>query len=297
MNFASSELASRRNFLRISAVTLAGVMSGATGLLAEEPEPVRMPYNNLSDQDEIELGNALAAKLDRQLPVVRNTLIDLYLGRIVDRLAKASRRPNMPYRCVLVNSNEVNAYSIAGGHIYLNRGLVEFVNHENQLVATLAHEIGHVAAYHSANQIMLQYRAQQAFDLLRSNTPKHSEMIDQIVVQLGGLAALLPLLHFSRENEYEADLLGFYEMVRAGYQPAGFLGLFELLVEMEKKAGSTPIPWLSDHPASADRAERIRREMQLVRVDQGAQEDTIAFHAFQIAMNLLPAPPKPRPQR
>lgn len=296
MNLASTESASRRNFLRISAATLAGVLSGATTLLAQEPEPVRMPYNNLSDEDEIELGNALAARLDRQLPVVHNALIDFYLGRIVDRLAKASKRPNMPYRCVLVNSSAVNAYSIAGGHIYLNRGLVEFVEHENQLVATLAHEIGHVAAYHSANQIMLQYRAQQLFDMLRTNTPRHSEVIDQLAAQLGEAAAFLPMLHFSRENEYEADLLGFYEMVRAGYQPAGFLSLFELLSAMERKSGSIPIPWLSDHPPSADRAERIRREMQQVRVDQGAQEDTIAFHAFQIAMNLLPAPPKPRPR-
>lgn len=271
-------------------------MSGATALLAEEPRPVQMPYNNLSDEDEVELGKALAARLDRQLPIVENRLIDMYLGRMVERLAKASKRPNMPYRCVLVNTREVNAYSIAGGRIYLNRGLVEFVRHENQLVATLAHEIGHVAGYHSANQIMLHYRAQQLWDLIRSNAPRHSEVIDQMALQLGEAAALLPMLHFSRENEYEADLLGFYEMVRAGYQPAGFLSLFELLVEMENKSGSTPIPWLSDHPPSADRAERIRREMLQVNVQDGAQEDTVAFHAFQIAMNLLPEPPKPRPQ-
>jgi predicted Zn-dependent protease len=174
---------------------------------------------------------------------------------------------------------------------------VEFVEHENELVATLAHEIGHVAGYHSANQIMLRYRAQQAFDFFRSSAPKHSEVIDKMAAQLGELAALLPLLHFSRENEYEADLLGFYEMVRAGYQPSGFLGLFELLVSMERKAGSEPIPWLSDHPPSADRADRIRREMLLVKAPDGAQEDTFAFHAFQMAMNLLPEPPKPKPQK
>jgi predicted Zn-dependent protease len=297
MSFASSSFESRRNFLRVSAGTLAGVLAGATRLLAEEPQPVQMPYNNLSDQDEIELGNALAAKLDRQLPIVNHVLIDAYLGQFVERLAKACKRPTLPYRCVLVNTLEVNAYSIAGGHLYLNRGLVEFVEHENQLVATLAHEIGHVAGYHSANQIMLHYRAAQAFDFLRSNAPKHSEMIDQMVEQLGGLAALLPMLHFSRANEYEADLLGFYEMVRAGYQPSGFLGLFELLDAMEKKAGSTPIPWLSDHPPSADRADRIRREMRLVNVQDGTSEDGLAFRAFKMAMNLLPEPPKPRPQK
>lgn len=270
---------------------------GATGLLAEEPQPMQMPYNNLSDQDEIELGNAMAAKLDKKLPIVENTLIDMYLGRIVERLAKASKRPNMPYRCVLVNTREVNAFSIAGGRLYLNRGLVEFVRHENQLVATLAHEIGHVAGYHSANQIMLHYRAQQFFDILRSNTPKHSEVIDQMAAQMGELAALLPMLHFSRENEYEADMLGFYEMVRAGYKPSGFLGLFELLADLEQKSGSMQIPWLMDHPPSVERAARIRRELQTVSGQEGAREDSIAFHAFQLAMNLLPAPPKPKPQK
>lgn len=288
---------SRRRFIRTGACAAVAALGGITSLLAEEPHPTQMPYNNLTDADEVELGNMIAAKLDKQLPIVEHPLIDAYLDNFVARLSKASRRPQLPYRCVLVNSREVNAYSIAGGHIYLNRGLVEFVLHENQLVATLAHEIGHVAAYHSANQIMLTYRAHQLFDILRTNTPKHSEVIDQVAEQIGEAAAFLPMLHFSRENEYEADMLGFYEMLRAGYQPSGFMSLFELLASLEKKADSMPIPWLSDHPQSSDRAERIRQEMRTVSVPRGASEDTLAFHAFQLAMNLLPEPPKQGQQR
>lgn len=287
----------RRKFLRLSVFAIPTLaVFGApfnTGLSAEEPHPIRMPFNDLTDEDEIALGDIFAAKLDRQIQIVKNPLIDAYLCDIVDKLAKASQRPNLPYRCGLVNTKEINAFSIAGGRIYLNRGLVESVTREDQLVATLAHEIGHVVGRHSANQIMLTFRARQAYDLVKNNIPQHSKLIDELIEKLGGALALLALLHYSRQNEFEADKLGFYEMLRADYQPSGFLSLFELFDALEKASDGLPIPLLRDHPAAADRAQAIRQEMTEVNVSKDAAADSFSFHAFRLAMNLLPPPSKP----
>ena len=290
----------RRAFLRASACTFSAMaVSGAlwpAHLWGDEPHPARMPFNDLTDEDEIALGDIIAADLEKELQIVKHPLIDAYLGGIVDRLAKASQRPNMPYRCLLVNSEEINAYSIAGGRIYLNRGLVESIVHEDQLVATLSHEIGHVVARHSANQIMLTFRARKAYDMVKDHIPEHSKAIDEVIEKLGGALAMLAMMHYSRENEREADMLGFYEMLRAGYQPAGFLDLFAMLDDLEKKSTGLPIPLLRDHPPAAERAQAIHAELTRVNVPKGASEDSMSFHAFQLAMNLLPAPPPP-PQK
>jgi predicted Zn-dependent protease len=262
-------------------------------LRASEPYPIRMPYNTLSDQDEIELGRIIAADLEKHVQILELPLVDPYLNGIVQSLAKASQRPEMPYTCKLVNTDEINAFSIAGGGIYLNRGLVEFIEKEDQLVATLAHEIGHVVARHSANQIMLSFRARQAYDLVRSNIPEHAKMIEQVIEQMGGVLAMLALLHFSRENELEADMLGFYEMLRAGYQPAGMLDMFQMLGAIEQRPSSVLAPLLRDHPPAAERAKAIQHELTEVSVPAGASEDSFQFHAFKLAMTLLPAAPKP----
>ena len=283
----------RRSFLLASGMVGLEAVLGSRAW-ASEPHPLRMPYNTLSDDDEIELGKIVAADLEKQLQFIQIPLVDSYLNNIVQNLAKASQRPNMPYHCKLVNTEVINAFSIAGGGIYLNRGLVEFIEKEDQLVATLAHEIGHVVGRHSANQMMLNFRAQQAYELVRSNIPEHARMIEQMIEKMGGILAVLAMLHFSRENELEADMLGFYEMLRAGYQPAGMLDMFQMLAAIEQKQPSSLLsPLLRDHPPSAERAKAVQRELTEVTVPRGASEDTFQFQAFKLAMTLLPAAPKP----
>jgi predicted Zn-dependent protease len=297
MKQLSRRALTRREFFWASAATISAMtISGAPlamRLAAEEPHPIRMPFNDLTDEDEVALGDIIAADLEKEIQIVKNQLIDAYLGNIVDKLAKASQRPNLPYRCKLVNSDEINAYSIAGGRIYLNRALVAFVTSEDQLVATLSHEIGHVVARHSANQIMLTFKARHAYELVKNHIPQHSKMIDEVIEKLGGAVAMLAMLQYSRENELEADKLGFYEMLRAGYQPSGFLRLFQMLDVLEKQSDNHPVPLLRDHPPAADRARAIKRELAVVNVPNSATTDSLSFHAFRLAMNLLPAPPKP----
>jgi predicted Zn-dependent protease len=286
---------SRRNFLRISGLTGLGAVFGSQ-VWASEPHPIRMPYNTLTDEDEIELGKIVAADIEKDIQIVHNPLVDSYLSDMVERLSKASQRPNLPYTIKLVNTKEINAFSIAGGGIYLNRGMVEFIDKEDELQATLAHEIGHVVGRHSANQIMLTFRARQAYALVRDNILAHAKEIQAIIESLGGALAMLAMLHFSREDELQADMLGFYEMLRAGYQPAAFLDLFKSLDELEQKEGSSlPSPILRSHPPAADRWSAIRRELTQVNVPKGASEDSFQFQAFKLAMNLLPAPPPPKP--
>jgi predicted Zn-dependent protease len=271
----------------------AAALALAPALWAEEPHITISPLNKLSDDDEIALGGRFAGSLDKQESIVSNVLIDRYLGDIVTALAAKSQRPNLPYSIKLVNSHVANAFSLPGGFLYVNRGLIELIDDENELAATLGHEIGHVVARHVVNKLLLTFTAQSLLKPVLDNLHKSNGVVEQIILKLGGAVSMLAMLHFSRQDEAQADLLGFYEMLRAGWDPHGFLDLFASLETLEKSSGNTPNPFLSDHPPTAERAAAIRRELILVTVPAGASTNSVKFQIFKSAMGLLPEPPIP----
>ncbi len=281
----------RREWLRNAGMG-AAALSLAPALLAEEPHITVSPLNKLSDEDEIQLGRRFAAELDKEETIVSNMLIDHYLGGLVARLAAQSQRPTLPYSVKLVNSHEPNAFSLPGGFLYINRGLIEVISSEDEMAAALSHEIGHVVARHVVNQLLLSFAARTVLKPVLDNLDKQNGVVEGIILKFGGAVAMLARLQFSRRDEGQADLLGFYEMLRAGWDPNGFLKLFAHLEALEKSSGNAPIPFLSDHPPTPERAEAIRRELTLVTVPAAAASDSMKFQIFKSAMGLLPEPPK-----
>ncbi|MGB8258993.1 MAG: M48 family metalloprotease [Terracidiphilus sp.] len=274
----------------------------APGLLvrtmwAEEPHPVISPLNKLTDEDEIALGKRFSEELEKELTVIENPLIDRYLGGMVKALAAQSQRPDLPYSIKLVNSHVPNAASLPGGFLYLNRGLVEMIQTEGEMVATLAHEIGHVVGRHTVNHILAELHARAMLKPVLDNLQSNPGVVNQIILKLGGAVAMLAAMHFSRKDELEADLLGFYEVLRAGWDPHAFLELFARFDALEKASGQVQIPFLSDHPPTPQRLEAIRRELTQVQVPANAANDSMKFKVFKAAMTILPEPPKkPQPQ-
>jgi len=262
-------------------------------LLAEEPHIVISPLNKLTDEDEIALGRQFARQFEKEVVVVNTVLTDHYLGKMVATLAAQSQRPNLPYSIKLINSHVPNARSLPGGFLYVNRGLIELIASENELAAALSHEIGHVVARHVVNKLLMAFAAQSVLKPVLDNLNDKNGVVEQIILKLGGAAAMLARLHFSRRDESEADLLGFYDMLRAGWDPDGFLKLFAQMDALEKSPAGTPIQFLSDHPPTPEREEAIRSELKLVSVPTNAVSDSVKFQVFKSAMKLLPEPPKP----
>jgi predicted Zn-dependent protease len=268
------------------------VLTLAPRLIAEEPHVTVSPLNKLSDVDEIALGRRFAAQLEREAPIVDNVLIDHYLGKIVEGLAAQSQRPNLPYSIKLINSHEPNAFSLPGGFLYVNRGLVELIGSEGELVAALAHEIGRLVARHAVNQLLASFAAQRVLKPVLDNLDQQNGVVEGILAKYGGALAMLAKLQFSRRDEGQADLLGFYEMLRAGWDPNGFVKLLTRFEDLEKTSGSTPNPFLSDHPPTPERLEAIQHELTLVTIPSGAASDSMKFKVFKSALGLLPEPPR-----
>jgi predicted Zn-dependent protease len=282
---------SRRAILS-GAPALAWWLSGSLSVEGAEPHVTTPSYNTLSFEEEIALGRKFAKEYEKDVELIRNPLIGPYLDDIVRKLAKNSQRPDWPFRISAINSAEINASAIPGGPLYVQRGLLEFVEDENELVGAIAHEIGHVVARHTANQLMLGFLARNLYETVKKNILLNNSVIAGIIEQMGGPIVILAQLKYSRENESEADLLGFYEMMRAGWNPIGLMSFFERLQGRQGPTSAFDV-MLSDHPSSASRVEAIKKELDSVRITAPVRMDTLKFRAMRSALRLMSPAPKP----
>jgi predicted Zn-dependent protease len=169
------------------------------------------------------------------------------------------------FTVTLLNSPVNNAFAVPGGYVYITRQLVGLTNDEAELASVLGHEVGHVAARHSAKRntrsILGQILSAGA-GLLTGN-----DLIGQIV----GYGAQLETLRFSRSQEYAADDLGIRYLRRACYDPLAAADMLDSLNRMSlvdaqlsgQNNSKTPT-WASTHPNTADRVSRARKAARAV---------------------------------
>ena len=282
---------SRRSLLRLAAAL--PVAGGAALLQASEPE-IRVPkFNDLTDQEEIEFGRKAAAELDRSLPTLNVGPLQDYCNGMVAKLGRASKRPNMEYKAKVINTMEVNAFSILGGHMYVYRGLLNFAQNEAELAGVLAHEVGHVVGHHSATRMAGQLQAKKLWEQVKHNVLLQNPVIQQIIQKIGGPLALLAMLKYERDQEFEADMFGFYELVRTGWDPNGIIHLFERLRDATGGDPEFMKKIQQDHPPLGERVARFRKEMSSVQMPAKMTTDSMSFKAMKLALKVLPAPAKP----
>lgn len=275
----------RRDWLRLAA------LAGPALLQAAEPKVTTPAFNTLSEPEEIALGRKFAAQYEKNIQILNSPVIDRYMTDIAGKLGNASQKPTWPYRVKVVNSSEINASAVPGGALFVQRGLLEFVEDENEMVGALAHEVGHVVARHTTNQLMAAFLARNLYERVKKNLMLENTIVEQIVEALGGPIVLLAQLKYSRENESEADLLGFYEMYRAGWHPNGLLKFFSRLQQIEGKRNAVDV-MLSDHPATNDRSRILRQELATVTITAPLREQTTQFKALKAALSVMPPAPK-----
>lgn len=170
-------------------------------------EPVPM-----SDQQEIGLGRqAHQALLEEYAPVDRPALQG-YVDEVGQRLARQSARAGLPWRFTVLDSPDVNAFALPGGHVYLTRGILAYLNSEAELAAVIAHEIGHVSARHGIHQLSIPAAAPLESVL----APKAQERAEASV-----LTRLAPAWArgYGPQRELEAGRLGAAYLAAAGYRP------------------------------------------------------------------------------
>ena len=265
-------------------------------LRAEEPTPARAFYNTFTDDEEMALGRQAAEQTEKQLPILVEPLLTAYVNHVGQKVAKESRRPQIEYSFKIVNTDEVNAFSLPGGYVYVDRGLLEFVNNESELAGVLAHEVGHVVAYHSMNDVARRALVNQGLSqLLKSGVVTEQQMTD-MMHQFGGPMLLFVDRKFSREEESEADMLGLYNAIRSGFEPNG---LVNFLDRLSTYTGNPTLieTLLMNHPLPAERVKVLRAELQDHPAPAGLDTDSLGFRTAKLQLKVLPAAPPPPPEK
>jgi predicted Zn-dependent protease len=210
--------------------------------------------NFYSLEKEIAVGHQLAAEVERQLKFIEDPVVTEYVNRIGQNIALNSDA-KVPFTIKVVDSDEVNAFALPGGFFFVNKGLILAADNESEVAGVMAHEIAHVAARHGTEQVSKgQLINFGSIPLIFLGGP-----IGIAARSAANLALPLTFLKFSRGAEEEADMLGAQYAWASGYDPSGMVSMFEKLSAKESKKPGTMAKIFSDHPATGDRAETVRR--------------------------------------
>ena len=217
----------------------------------------------MSESDEVRIGRESHPKVLAEFGgAYQDPELDRYIDSLGQLLAHASDRPDLEYHFTVLDTPIVNAFATPGGYVYITRGLLALANNEAEVAGVLAHEIGHVAARHAAE------RESQA--VLASIPGIFTGIVtgSDTLAQAVNTGAAAQLQSYSRDQEYQADLLGVRYLTRTNYDPHGmasFLGQLQANDRLDAAIMGRPemadqFSIMSTHPRTADRIQRAIQE-------------------------------------
>ncbi len=212
--------------LLVPVLLFLGLTSCATNPVSGQPDLVF-----LTEAQEVSLGRSNDPKIRQQYGVYNDPELQAYVQRVGDRLAKKSHRPTLKYTFTVLDSEEVNAFALPGGYVYITRGIMAYIQNEAELAAVLGHEIGHVTARHGVNQYTRAMAAQIGAGVLSAVVPQLGNQLGQELLNILGNALLSG---YGREDELQADRLGAEYIARTGYDPDAVIGVVSILKNQEE---------------------------------------------------------------
>lgn len=207
----------------------------------------------MSEGQELALGKESDPSIIAQYGVYENAQLQAFITEKGKQMAAISHRPNLNYEFKILDSPVVNAFAVPGGYVYFTRGIMGHFNNEAEFAGVLGHEIGHIAAKHSAQQYSKQMLTQVLFIggmIVSEDFRKFADVAQQ------GIGLLF--LKFSRDNETESDKLGVEYSTKIGYDAHEMAGFFKTLKKLGGADGSIPT-FLSTHPDPGDRNIKVNQ--------------------------------------
>ncbi|MBI2963640.1 MAG: M48 family metalloprotease [Deltaproteobacteria bacterium] len=256
-------------------VLLALTLAGATGCFRTSGLNRYQPDMYSVDQ-EVGMGREMSKEIDKEVTLLRHHALTQLVQGIGQRLLAHAARPEFklyPFTFRVVDSSEINAFSLPGGPVYLNMGLIEIAETEDEVAAVIAHEMSHVAARHATEQMTALQVSQLAMFVALSAVGG----ISPAALEGTRLGYILGVLRYSRGMETEADSLGLELMDSAGY---GRRGMLAMLRHIEDERRAEPVlleRLLSSHPMPDQRLAVVAAQVPAADEDGGARRESAAF--------------------
>jgi predicted Zn-dependent protease len=218
----------------------------------------------ISDEDEIALGAEYHAQLLKEMPAYEgDPAVQQWVSSIGNKLAKVSDRPDLAFTFTVVQSDEINAFAVPGGYVYVTTGLLEMADSGAEVATVLAHEIGHVSARHGVQAMETYMLAQGIYEILGG---------DELASLVAGAVQIGTGLTFDQDQERQADSLGVEYAVGAGFNPWGMVDFFSALKGLEgTSSGDGGIlqdlgELFSTHPPTDERISNVKGQIQKLGV-------------------------------
>ena len=221
---------------------------------ATNPVTGKRDISLVSKQQEIAMGQQADPEVINQFGLYPNEALQRFINQKGQQMVAVSHRQDLKYEFKIVDSPVINAFAVPGGYVYFTRGIMAHFNNEAQFAGVLGHEIGHIAARHSAQQQSKTMLAQIGLVVGMVVSPELAQFGDAAQQSL----ALL-FLKFGRDDERESDQLGVEYSTKIGYDANYMADFFRTLQRQQEQSEAEPIPdFLSTHPNPADRYETVR---------------------------------------
>jgi predicted Zn-dependent protease len=220
---------------------------------AVNPVTGKKQLSLMSEKQEIALGAQNDPLIIANFGLYPDSLLQQFINDKGKQMAAISHRSNLDYKFRILDSPVINAFAVPGGYVYFTRGIMAHFNNEAEFAGVLGHEIGHIAAKHSATQYTKQTLAQVLFIGGLIVSPELRGMANELQQGMG-----LLFLKFSRDNESQSDVLGVNYSTQIGYNSHYMADFFQVLARKGANSESGRIPgFLSTHPDPANRYDRV----------------------------------------
>jgi len=278
-------------------VLLIAVMGLVGSLPAQDP---KQPELTPRDQQEVEFGKKVVAEIEKQYKFITDPELVERVNRIGQVLAEIARQTPtearygdsgsapFEYTFRIIDEKDVNAFSVPGGFIFVNKGLLDFVSSDDELAAVLAHEIAHAAHRHVMKLIRDDSKVQQSVLLPALLVGVFGRLPSQDFAGLMTGAQLYRIARvssFSQEAETDSDLTALEYLRRSPYNPVGLLVFMERLAAEERKRPQIDWGIFRTHPITRERVETIKRALQQYGIPIRRREVSPALQVHALMLN------------
>ncbi|MFH1397632.1 MAG: Maf family nucleotide pyrophosphatase [Candidatus Omnitrophota bacterium] len=208
-----------------------------------------------STDKEVQMGKSISSSLEDEFKLADDPLLQKRVEDIGKKIALVADRRDIDYHFKVLDDEEVNALSLPGGFVYVNKGLVDKVANDDELAAVLAHEVGHIVARHSIKKLqgVISYSFLRLLTIPLNDGGKVGTAADLAVTEL--------VLGYSREDELLADQLSARYTKLAGYSPKAMISFLEKLADVNRRKPLRPKNYLKTHPYVPDRIRVVKEEI------------------------------------
>jgi len=203
---------------------------------------------------EVAIGKQAAKEIEKKVKLCKDPVINNYVEEVGEKIAAVCGRHDITYHFKVIDSDELNAFSLPGGWVYIYTGLLKHLDNEAELAFVLGHEVGHIVGRHAIRRLQLIYGINIILSLALRNeqpTPAEKEILKVLYnIVING---------YSRQEELEADAMGVYFAGKAGWNPVASVETIKLLDSLMKFKPNGITELFMDHPTNEKRIAQLNR--------------------------------------